>query len=233
MNEGVEKTSFADYLPWIAAVTGFFAVVGSVWAAIAASMSTSAAFAQLELQRKPVIVLACTIAFRIQERAHNVAPPVDVLFLEPGIAGPVVPLDQTFPTYTADGKIIEYPPMYARCMLTNAGSMAVVEIEVPLTVSFFGKSIADSSIPQETSRRSIRVPFLKPGESYEFGVAQGSPFRASFTFDRSGTLTRIDTERRTSITVFVTHGTFQAENNVMNGFERRIPLVSKPQLRTR
>jgi hypothetical protein len=220
--------SLENGLPWIAAFAGLIAAIGGFWAAVATSMGASAAFGQLDLQRKPVIVLTCTSTFRLQEEAHKIAPPVDVLFLQPGQEGSgLVPFDNTIPTYTQDGKIIEYPPLYARCMLTNAGALPVVQVELPLTVTFWNDALPPT--PGQTEQRVIRLPFLKAGESYEFGIAQGSSARASFKFDRTATLTRIDTERPTPVTVFVNQGFMAAENQIMNGFERRPGSAPKDQ----
>jgi hypothetical protein len=212
--------------PAITALAALVAALGGIWAAIASYMSATAAFGQLDLQRKPVIVLTCNSTFRLEEEAHKVSPPTNVLFLEPGQSGLVIKLDQTIPTYTSSGEIIEYPPIYARCSVTNAGALPVVQVELPLTVSFY-QNVTRSMTPEESDRRTILVPFLKPGEAYEFGIAQGSVTPASFRFDRTGSLTRIDTEQPAKMTVFDTPGYFTPENQIMPGFARRTGPIRK------
>ncbi len=199
------------------------AAFGGIWAAIATSRGASAAFAQLELQRKPVAVLTCVREFLLQDEIHKRPPPKSVLFLAPGQIGMgLIELDQVIPTYTADGKIIEYPPLYTRCVLTNAGALAVVEVQLSLE-TFFYDSLNTKMTPtlQQTEKRVIRIPFLKPGEPFEFGIAQGSPKPANFKFEREATLTRIDTEKPTQVTLFVDRGVSEAELQIMNGFVRR------------
>jgi hypothetical protein len=122
-----------------------------------------------------------------------IGPVVTVMLV--GGAGVAVPVAVMAPVLTVTLVGITFGPVMGRVAVTGA-----VEFDgafAPRSATAVQSMITRKAMrPWVTARRLIRLPFLKAGESHEFGIAQGSPTRASYTFGKTVTLTRIDAHIR-------------------------------------
>jgi Flp pilus assembly pilin Flp len=212
-------------LPWIAAVGGILAAVGGFWAAIATSVGSAAALDQVNLERKPVLVLTCAAEFLLKDQADRIEPPRQVLFIQDG-GGMLIDVDSNIPTYTQDGRIIRHPPLFQRCVITNGGRLPLVAIALPITFVLYEKIATPPGLDfsrYSTASFVLNIATLAPSQSYTFAVANASGKRARFAFDRSVQLTRIDTEKSVSATLFVDRGVVNAESFILDAYDFQAP----------
>lgn len=212
-------------LPWIAAIGGILAAIGGFWAAIATSVGSSAALDQVNLERKPVLVLTCSWEFLGKDRADRIEPPRQVAFMREDSVE-MVEVDPNVPTYTHDGLLYQHPPLFNRCTITNGGRLPLVAISVPVTFYFYDKARTPSGVDSKkytTHPFTVTIPVLSPGQSYVFAVANASWKNARPVFSRSATVTRIDTEKTVNVTVFVDSGVVAAENLIEDAYALKPP----------
>jgi hypothetical protein len=203
-------------LPWIAAVGGILAAVGGFWAAIATSIGSAAAVDQVNLERKPVLVLTCTVEFLLKDQAGRIEPPRQVVFIR-SEGGILIDVDPNIPTYTQDGLLFKHSPMFNRCIVTNGGRLPLVAITLPITFFLYEKTVAPPGFDfnkYSTKMFELSIPTLAPSQAYTFAIANASGERARFAFDRSVQLTRIDTEKVVTATLFMDRGVAGVEGFV-------------------
>jgi hypothetical protein len=212
-------------LPWIAAVGGILAAVGGFWAAIAASVGSAAALDQVNLERKPVLVLTCAAEFLLRNQADRIEPPRQVIFIR-NDGGILVDVDPNIPTYSQDGLLFKHPPLFQRCIVTNGGRLPLVAITLPITFFLYEKITAPPGLDfskYSTKSFALNIPTLAPSQSYTFAIANASGSRARFAFDRSVQLTRIDTEKAVTATLFVDRGVTNAESFIQDAYALQTP----------
>jgi hypothetical protein len=212
-------------LPWIAAIGGILAAVGGFWAAIATSVGSAATLDQVNLERKPVLVLTCTAEFLLKDEADRIEPPRQVVFIRRD-GGILVDVDPNIPTYTHDGLLFKHPPLFNRCIVTNGGRLPLVAITLPITFFLYEKTAGPTGFDfsrYSTTTFALSIPTLAPSQSYTFAIANASGERARFAFDRSVQLTRIDTEKAVTATLFIDRGVANAESFIQDAYPLQAP----------
>jgi hypothetical protein len=142
------------------ALIALLAFGASLWTGLETRGQARAAAEQLELERKPVLILTGQAAFLLQETRHNVPPPSRVLFLEPDFSR-LAPLDSKIPITNKEGLLYELSPLFARFTLTNGGRVPVVRVRIPVTVFFYPNPHDMSNAQQEQT--AVDIPLLVPG----------------------------------------------------------------------
>ncbi len=218
-------------LPWVAAVGALLAAVAGFAAAIVTGVGAQATLAQVEIERKPVLVLSGELEVLADLHARKAEPPRNVFFLSPKTSM-MVDVNPTVPTMTADGHLWTHPPFFSRYALTNAGRLPLVNIVLAGEAKYFRNKSATpltEFAPEQvgTEAFTIQVPPLPPGGTYIFAMANLSE-RASYMFARKVTVTRIDTEKPTEVTLFVANDIWKAEGGIMPSFELPLAPSQKP-----
>jgi hypothetical protein len=183
------------------------------------------------------LVMACRPEWLLQDRIDRIMPPRAVFFMKPHALGlGLIDLDPNLPMYT-DGKdggeVVELPPLFSRCTLTNSGRLPIVAIEVPIHVDFYPATIPPSFHAESSEDGVIRVPSLESNESFSFAVASGSEMGTRFQFGKRAEATRVDTEQPGSITLLKERGVLNAENPINRGFKRPPVPKARPTKRAR
>jgi len=205
----------------VSRATAFIALLAfgaALWTGWETRNQARAAAEQLDLERRPVLILTGQPAFLLQETTHNIPPPSRVLFLEPD-SSRLVLFDSKIPMMNKEGLLYELPPLFARFTLTNGGRVPVVRVRVPVTVFFYPNPHDVSNAQQEQT--AIDIPLLVPGGTFDFAVANASTLNVRYEFSRKASLTRIDTEKADEMTLFADDGVANSEHQIINGYARR------------
>jgi hypothetical protein len=200
-------------------------------AAIVTGVGAQATLAQVEIERKPVLVLSGDVEILADLHARKAEPPRNVFFLSPK-SSMMVDVNPTVPTMTSDGHLWSHPPFFSRYTLTNAGRLPLVNIVLAGEAKYFRNKSASPQTefaPEQvaTEAFTIRVPPLSPGGTYVFAMANPSE-PTSYTFARKVTVTRIDTEEPTEVTLFVANDIWKVEGGIMPPFELPLAPTAKP-----
>jgi hypothetical protein len=200
---------------WATASIALLAFGASLWTGWEARVQARAAADQLELERKPVLILTGQSAFLIQERAHNVPPPSRVLFIKPGF-NRLAAFDSKIPMMNKHGLLYELPPLYARFRVINGGRLPVVRVHIPVTIFFYLQESPHDLGNFQQEQTAIDIPLLVPGETFDFAVANASTLNVRYEFRRKASLTRVDTEKVDEITLFADDGVANNEHQIIN-----------------
>src|SRR5690348_12012912 len=121
----MKNLSLEVILSLIAAIGGTIAGVGGFEIALRQQEIDT-------IQRAPAISLSCRAEFRLAELAQNVRPPDDTLLLTQR-GGQWVHLGGTLPH---GEKTLAAPSPFARCTIGNFGRFPVLNIRIPLHLTF-------------------------------------------------------------------------------------------------
>jgi plastocyanin len=97
------------------------------------------------------------------------------------------------------------PTPFARCTVTNYGHIPVLDVRIPLDLSF-GASFSPQAV--ETV---VDVPGLPADASFDFGLLNGVRSRLTFRFGRRADLARVDLDVPTKERLFADDGVAELE----------------------
>jgi len=166
------------------------AAIGGSLAAVSAFVGASYEKARVDLERRPAIHLSCRPEFAPLDVAEHAPPPAQTLLL------------------TARGGQWVHnsgPTPFARCAVTNYGHIPVLDVRIPLFLSF-GPGRAPQSIATV-----IDVPGLAADASFDFGLLNGSRSRLTYRFGRAANLARVDLDAPTKERLFADDGVAELE----------------------
>jgi plastocyanin len=139
-----------------------------------------------EIEKSPAIHLACRPEFRLAELAQNIKPPEDVLLLTES-GGQWVHVGGRLPS-AKNGDTPAAPEPFARCEVRNYGRLPVLDIRLPLHVTFFTANVREG----KPAQADVDIPGLSADGSYEFSMMNGTAQNLTYAFDRTIELTRVD-----------------------------------------
>jgi plastocyanin len=163
-----------------------FDTVLSLIAAIASSVAAIGAFftgfysmQAVNLERIPAIHLACRPEYRLAELAAHVEQPEETLLLRPS-GGEWL--------HVGGGAGEHTPEPFARCTVKNFGRLPLLDMHLPLTLSF--KNAQSGSVMR--TRFVLELPGLSADAAYEFSLLNGSVDGMRIAFDRTVFLSALD-----------------------------------------
>jgi len=178
-------------------ILALLAAVGGSLAAVGAFMGASYEKARVDLERRPAIHLSCRPEFAPLDAAEHEPPPARTLLLT-----------------SRGGRWVHNtgPTPFARCAVTNYGHIPVLDVRIPLALSF-GSS--ESPRPVETV---VDVPGLPPDASFDFGLLNGARSRLTYRFGRTADLARVDLDVPTKERLFADDGVAELEARGVDPF---------------
>jgi len=182
-----EKRNLEVSLSLIAAVGGTLAAVGGFVIAYHQ-------MARDEIERSPAVHLACRPEYRLAEIAQGVRPPEQTLLLTES-GGQWVHVGGEIKGANATAAA---PEPFGRCEVRNFARLPVLNIRIPLQVSFMSSNGGATA----ASRAVVDIPGLAPDASYEFSMMNGTSKTLKFAFDRTITVTRVDERKEVTAPLF-------------------------------
>lgn len=187
--ESKKQAAFEISLSLAAAIGGTLAAVGGF---VMAYQNT----VRDEIEKSPAIHIACRPEFRLAEAAQNIKPPEDVLLLTES-GGQWVHVGGKIPSAKgADAPAAPEP--FARCEVRNYGRLPVLDLRLPVRVSFLKAKERDG----KTAQAAVDIPGLSADASYEFSMMNGTAQDLTYKFDRTIQLTRVDRRSQSDATLF-------------------------------
>jgi plastocyanin len=188
VGRSISRSDVEIFLTLVAAISGSLAAVG-------AFLGASYEKARIDLERRPAIHLSCRPEFAPLDAAEHAPPPAQSLLLT-----------------TRGGRWVHNsgPTPFARCAVTNYGHIPVLDIRIPLDLSF-GSSL--TAKPVETV---VDVPGLAADASFDFGLLNGSRSRLTYRFGRTTNLARVDLDVPTKERLFADDGVAELETRAVD-----------------
>src|SRR5450755_2817349 len=184
----INRTDVEIFLTLLAAISGSLAAVG-------AFVGASYEKARVDLERRPAIHLSCRPEFAPLDVAEHAAPPAQTLLLT-----------------TRGGRWVHNsgPTPFARCAVTNYGHIPVLDVRIPLDLSFA------SSVSPEPVETVVDVPGLAADAAFDFGLLNGSRSRLTYRFGRTANLARVDLDVATKERLFADDGVAELETRAVD-----------------
>jgi len=159
-------------------------------AAVGAFVGASYEKARVDLERRPAIHLSCRPEFAPLDAAEHAPLPAQSLLLTP-----------------RGGRWVHNsgPTPFARCAVTNYGRIPVLDVRIPLDLSF---GSGPATRPVETA---VDVPGLAADASFDFGLLNGSRSSLTYRFGRTTNLARVDLDVPTKERLFADDGVAELE----------------------
>ena len=188
MRRSINRTDVEIFLTLLAAISGSLAAVG-------AFVGASYEKARVDLERRPAIHLSCSPEFAPLDLAEHAAPPAQTLLLT-----------------TRGGRWVHNsgPTPFARCAVTNYGHIPVLDVRIPLDLSF---GPGPTLQPIQTV---VDVPGLAADASFDFGLLNGSRSRLTYHFGRTANLARVDLDAPTKERLFADDGVAELETRAVD-----------------
>jgi plastocyanin len=190
VRRSINRTDVEIFLTLVAATSGSLAAVG-------AFLGASYEKARIDLERRPAIHLSCRSEFAPLDAAEHTSPPAQSLLLT-----------------TRGGRWVHNsgPTPFARCAVTNYGHIPVLDVRIPLDLSF------GSGLAPQTIETVVDVPGLAADASFDFGLLNGSRSRLTFRFGRAANLARVDLDVPTKERLFADDGVAELETRAVDPF---------------
>lgn len=170
-----------------------FAVIAGSIAATGAFLGASYERDRVALEKRPAVLLSCEPEFRTLDIAEGTRPPTNTIVLTPRGARWI---------HIVSDRGGDVPQPFARCALTSYGQLPVFNLRVALKLEMLdlpGKE-------PKTVDPSFDVPGLTPSQPYPFGLINGTHANIRLNFDRTITLTPVDSGTATVETLFLDQG---------------------------
>jgi hypothetical protein len=179
------------------AILTFFLAIGGGWAAYESMIAAKDSNATLDLQRqafdleqKAALQLSCA---DVRPGSANAGPrPADNYLIDlNGVASEVVDGSQTFPTTDIENEPIDFPNVYPRCTLTNFGKLPILVPRPTIVfytyegVTFQGAGNGPGFSRPTEFKLVVPAPALQPGQSYYFGLLNGTSVSVKIRFPRT------------------------------------------------
>jgi plastocyanin len=147
------------------------------------------------LERRPAIHLSCRPEFAPLDAAEHAPPPAQSLLLT-----------------TRGGRWVHNsgPTPFARCAVTNYGHIPVLDIRIPLHLSF------GSALTPEPVETVVDVPGLAADASFDFGLLNGSRSRLTYRFGSTANLARVDLDVPSKERLFADDGVAELETRAVD-----------------
>jgi plastocyanin len=183
VRRSIKQTDVEIVLTLLAAISGSLAAVG-------AFMGASYEKARVDLERRPAIHLSCRPEFAPLDAAEHEPPPARTLLLT-----------------TRGGRWVHNsgPTPFARCAVTNYGHIPVLDVRIPLDLSF------GSSVSPQPVEAVVDVPGLPADASFDFGLLNGVRSRLTYRFGRTVEVARVDLDAPTKERLFADDGVAELE----------------------
>jgi plastocyanin len=139
------------------------------------------------------VLLSCEPEFRALDAAEGTRPPTNTVLLTPRGARWI---------HIVSGGRGDVPQPFARCALTSYGQLPVFNLRVALRLEMLDQSGKES----KTVDSSFDIPGLSPSQPYPFGLINGTDANIRLNFERSLTLTPVDSGTATVETLFLDQG---------------------------
>jgi hypothetical protein len=165
---------------FIELVLASVAVIAGSIAASSASISAFYEHQRVAIEQKPAIFLMCEPEIRALDAAERIKPETNAALLTNRGAEWI---------HLADVNREETPSPFARCTLMNYGRLPVLNLRVQLTI--------------DGEDASLDVPGLGSSDRYSFSLINGTRAHLHFAFHNLVTLTRVDTDTRTAVPLFL------------------------------